>query len=165
MRDAVVYGECAEHLGGIDGAAGSRDSEGDVARGFVGFRHEDDYRLRVAKCVGDDGLAVEIVRGIKGFVAGGLLCGDGGIEFAGGDLFGCGSDIAELTGGEVTFKRAHGRAEGAADDGPRFVEIAGARGEIENGAGFGVAYGVFVSKERGFFVVFVEDTSGDVARE
>jgi hypothetical protein len=165
VRDAVVGGEGTDHLGGIDGATGSGDSEGDVARSCVGFRHEDDYRLRVAKCVGDDGLAVEIVRCIKGFVARGVLCGDGGVELAGGDLFSRSMDIAELACGEVAPGSAHRWAEGSADDGARFVEIAGSGRRIEDWAGFGVANGVFIGEERSFFVVFVKDAGSGVAWE
>ena len=48
---------------------------------------------------------MEVVGGVEGFVAGGFEGGDGGIEFAGGDLFGGGVDVAELAGGEVVFVR------------------------------------------------------------
>ena len=75
-------------------------------------------RVHLSEGVGDEGLAVEVVGGVEGFVAGFLLCGDGGVEFAGGDLIGGGVDEAEFAGGEVDFAvvafAAHGWAEGAA---------------------------------------------------
>ena len=55
--------------------------------------------LCAAKGVGDEGLAVEVVGGVEGFVAGFFLSRDGGVEFAGGDLFGGGVDESELAGG------------------------------------------------------------------
>ena len=59
----------------------------------------------LAEGVGDEGLAVEVVGGVIGFVAGCFLGGDGGVELAGGDLFGGGVDEAELAGGEVVLLR------------------------------------------------------------
>ena len=46
---------------------------------------------------------MEVVGGVEGCVAGFFLRGDGGVEFAGGDLFGGGVDEAEFAGGEVDF--------------------------------------------------------------
>ncbi len=104
--------------------------------------------------------------GVEGFVAGFFLRWDGGVEFAGGDLFGGGVDEAELAGGEVDFSivafGAHGWAEGAAEDGAVFVEVAGAGGEVEDGAGLVVGE---LFEEDGGFVVFVEDAGGEVAGE
>ena len=68
-----------------------------------------------------------------------FLVGDGGIEFAGDDLFSGGVDEAEFAGGEVVLLSAHGWAEGAAEDGAVLVEVAGAGGGVEDGAGFVVA--------------------------
>ena len=62
-------------------------------------------------------MAVEVVGAVEGFVAGFFLGGDGGVELAGGDLFGGRVDEAELAGGEVVLSGAHGWAEGAAEDG------------------------------------------------
>jgi hypothetical protein len=122
---------------------------------------QDDYRSGVAQGVGDEGLAVEIVGGVEGFVAGFFLRGDGGIELAGGDLFGGGVDEAEFAGGQVDFAvvafAAHGRAKGAAEDGAMLVEVAGAVVGVEDGAGFVVGE---LFEEDGGFVVFVEDAGG-----
>jgi hypothetical protein len=115
-----------------------------------------------AEGVGDEGLAVEVVRGVEGFVADFFLVGDGGVEFAGGDLFGRGVDEAELAGGEVVFSGAHGWAEGAAEDGTVFVEVAGALFEVEDGAGLVVGE---LFEEDGGFIVFVENARGAVAWE
>lgn len=103
--------------------------------------------------------------GVEGFVACGLLRGHGGVEFAGGDLFGRGSDETELAGSKVAFGSAHGGSEGAADDGSMLVEIAGSGGGIEDGAGFGVAKAVFgfIREELGVFVVFFEDAGGAIS--
>ena len=109
---------------------------------------------------------MEVVGRVEGLVAGFLLRWNGGVELAGGDLFGGGVDEAELAGGEVDFAvvafAAHGWAEGAAEDGAVFVEVAGAGGEVEDGAGFVV--GELFEKDGGF-VVFVEDACGEVAGE
>jgi hypothetical protein len=112
-------------------------------------------------------LAVEVVGGVIGFVAGFFLRGEGGVEFAGGDLFGGGVGEAEFAGGEVVLFGTHGWAEGSAEDGAGFVEVAGAGGGVEDGAGFVVAYAVFgfVSEEFGVFVVGVEDAGLWVSRE
>ncbi len=118
--------------------------------------------LCAAEGVGDEGLAVEVVGGVEGFVAGFFLGGDGGVEFAGGDLFGGGVDEAELAGGEVALFGAHGWAEGAAEDGAVLVEVAGAGGGVEDGAGLVVGE---LFEEDGGFVVFVEDAGGEVAGE
>jgi len=107
-------------------------------------------------------LAVKVVRGVEGPVAGFFLCRDTWVEFAGGDLFDGGVDEAELAGGEVVFFRAHGWAEGAAEDGAVLVEVAGAVFDVENRAGFVV--GEFLEEDGGF-VVFVEDAGGAVAGE
>ena len=111
-------------------------------------------------------MAVEVVGGVVGFVAGFFLCGDGWVEFAGGDLFGGGVDEAELAGGEVYFAvvafAAHGRAEGTAEDGAMLLEVAGAGGEVEDGAGFVIGK---LFEEDGGIVVFVEDAGGEVAGE
>ena len=68
----------------------------------------------------------------------------------------------ELAGGEVVFFGAHGGAEGAAEDGAVFVEVAGAGGGVEDRAGLVVGE---LFKEDGGFVVFVEDAGGEVAGE
>jgi len=122
--------------------------------------------VRFAEGVGDEGLAVEVMGGVEGFVAGFFLVGDGGVQFAGGDLFGGGVDEAEFAGCEVDLSLiaggAHGWAEGAAEDGAMFVEVAGAVIEVEGGAG--LVIGEFF-EEDGCFIVLVEDASGQVARE
>ena len=105
---------------------------------------------------------MEVVGGVEGFVAGCFLRGDGGVELAGGDLFGGGVDEAELAGGEVVLFGAHGWAEGAAEDGAVLVEVAGAVVEVEDGAGLVVGE---LFEEDGGFVVFVEDAGGEVAGE
>jgi len=112
--------------------------------------------------VGDQRLAVEIVGGIEGLVAGFFLGGDGRVELAGGDLLSGGVDEAELAGGEVVFGGAHGWAEGAAEDGAMFVEVAGAVFEVEDGARLVVGE---LFEEDGGFVVFVEDAGGAVSGE
>ena len=71
-------------------------------------------------------------------------------------------DEAEFAGGEVVFGGAHGWAEGAAEEGAVFVEVAGAVVEIEDGAGLVV--GEFFEEDGGF-VVFVEDAGGAVSGE
>lgn len=106
-----------------------------------------------------------VVGAVEGFDAGGFLCGEGGVEFAGGDLFRGGVGVAEFAGGEVVFGGAHRWAEGAADDGAVSVEIAGSVGGVERGTGFGVADGVFVGEEWRGFVVFGEDAGGVVSGE
>ena len=40
---------------------------------------QNDYRSGVAEGVGDEGLAVEVVGGVEGFVRGFFLRGDGGV--------------------------------------------------------------------------------------
>ena len=86
---------------------------------------------------------MEVVGAVEGLVAGFFLGGEGGVEFAGGDLFSGGVDEAELASGEVGFAvlawGAHGRAEGSAEDGAGGVEAAGAGSGVEDGTGFGVA--------------------------
>jgi hypothetical protein len=118
--------------------------------------------VRFAEGVGDERLAVEVVGGVEGFVAGLFPGGDGGVELAGGDLFGGGVDEAELAGGEVVFGSAHGGAEGAAEDGAVFVEVAGAVVGVEDRAGLVVGE---LLEEDGGFVVFVEDAGGSVSGE
>ena len=95
--------------------------------------------LDTAESVGYEGLAVEVVSCIEGFVRAGFQGGYGGVDFAGGDFFGGGMDEAELAGGQVVFGGAHGWAEGAAEDGAVGIEVAGAGGGVEDGAGFVVA--------------------------
>jgi hypothetical protein len=106
------------------------------------------------------------VGGVEGLVAGFFLGWDGGVQFAGGDLFGGGVDEAELAGGEVDLAviafAAHGWAEGAAEDGAMFVEIAGSSIEVEDGAGLVVGE---LFEEDGGFVVLVENAGSDVAGE
>src|SRR5215469_10802539 len=82
----------------------------------------------IAESVGDDGFAVDVVGGVEGLVAGGFLCGDGGIEFAGGDLFGRGVDVAEFAGGEISLGSTHRRSKRPADDGAGFVVFVGDAG-------------------------------------
>jgi hypothetical protein len=109
---------------------------------------------------------VEIVRGVVGFVAGSFLRGDGGVELAGGDLFGGGVNEAELASGQIYFAvvacGAHGWAEGAAENGTVLVEVAGAVVEVEDRAGLVVGK---LFEEDGGFVIFVEDAGGAVAGE
>jgi hypothetical protein len=116
--------------------------------------------------VGDQGLTVEAVNCVEGFVAGLLLGGDGGIELTDGDLFGGGVDEAELAGREVDLAivagSAHGRAEGAAEDGPMFVEVAGAGGEVEDGTRLVVGE---LLEEDGSLVVFAKNAGGEIAGE
>ena len=102
-------------------------------------------------------MAVEVVGVIEGLIAGFFLRGDGGVEFAGGDLFGGGVDEAELAGGEVVLFGAHWGAEGSAEDGAVLVEVAGAALEVEDGAGFVVGE---LFEDDGGFVIFVEDAGG-----
>jgi hypothetical protein len=126
---------------------------------FSGPRHGS---CGLAEGVGDEGLAVEVVLGVEGFIAGFFLGWDGGVEFAGCDLLGGGMDEAELAGGEIVLGGAHGWAEGAAEDGAVFVEVAGAVFEVENRAWFVVGE---LFEEDGRFVVFVENASGAVSGE
>ena len=107
-------------------------------------------------------MAVKVVGGVEDFVAGFFLRGDGGVEFAGFDLFGGCVDETELAGGEVVFFGAHGWAEGAAEDGAMLIEIAGAVVEIEDGAGLVVGE---LFEEDGLFVVLGEDAGVGVAGE
>jgi hypothetical protein len=118
--------------------------------------------LSLSQGVGDEGLAVEVVGAVEGLVAGFFLGGDGGVQLAGRDFVAGGVDEAEFAGGEIVFRGAHWRAEGAAEDGAVFVEIAGAGGEVEDGAGLVVGE---LFEEDGAFVVLVEDAGGAVARE
>ena len=82
---------------------------------------------------------MEVVGCVEGFVAGCFEGGDGGIELAGGYLFGGGVDVAELAGGEIVFFGAHGWTEGAAEDGAVFVEVAGAVAGSRTGHGSSLA--------------------------
>ena len=107
-------------------------------------------------------MAVKVVGGVEDFVAGFFLRGDGGVKLAGGNLFGGGVDEAELASGEVVLFGAHGRPEGAAEDGAVLVEVAGAGGGIEDGAGLVVGE---LFEEDGSFVVIVEDAGGEIAGE
>jgi len=66
-------------------------------------------------------------------------------------------DEAEFAGGEVVFFGSHGWAEGAAENGAVLVEVAGAGGGIEDGAGLVVGK---LFEENCGFVVFVEDAGG-----
>jgi hypothetical protein len=118
--------------------------------------------LCIAEGVGDQRLAMEAVGGVEGFVAGFFLRGDGGVELAGGDLFGGGMDEAKFAGGEIVLSSAHGWAEGAAEDGAMLVEIAGAVFEVEDGAGLVVGE---LFEEDGGFMVFVEDAGSAVSGE
>ncbi len=103
---------------------------------------------------------METVRGVEGFITGLFLRGEGGVELAGGDLFGGGVDEAELAGGEVVLCGAHRWAEGAAEDGAMLIEVAGAVAGVEDGTGFVVGE---LFEEDGGFVIFVEDAGGTVA--
>ena len=118
--------------------------------------------LFAAESISDERLAVQVVGGVVGLVAGLFLSGDGGVEFAGGDLFGACVDEAEFASGEVVFFGAHGWAEGATEDGAVLVEIAGAGGWVEDGAGLVVGE---LFEEDGGLGVFVEDAGGEVAGE
>src|SRR5437899_8330395 len=77
--------------------------------------------LCVSEGEGDDCLAVGVVGGVEGFVAGGFLCGYSGVELGCDDLLCGGVDEAELAGGEIAFGRAQGWADGGAEDGSGFV--------------------------------------------
>jgi hypothetical protein len=116
--------------------------------------------LDTAESVGDEGVAGEIVGLVECFIAGFFLGGNSGVEFAGGDLFGGGVDETELASGEVVFCGPHGWAEGAAEDGAVFVEVAGAVVEIEDRAGLVVGE---LFEEYGGLVVFVEGAAGAVS--
>ena len=105
-------------------------------------------------------MAMEILCPIEGFIAGFLQCGDGGVNFRGGDLFGRSVDETELAGGEIVLFRAHGWAEGTAEDGAVFIEVAGAVVGVENWARFVVSE---LLKENGGLVVRIEDSGGSVA--
>ena len=98
---------------------------------------------------------MEIVGGVEGLVAGSFERGDRGVEFAGGNLFGGGMDVAELAGGEIGFAfvsgRLHGRPECPANDGAVLIEIAGAGGGVEHGAGLVV--GELFEEGGGLFVL------------
>lgn len=102
------------------------------------------------------------MRGVEGFVAGLFLRGDGGVELAGGDLFGGGVDVAELAGGEIVLCRAHWWAKRPAENGAMLVKVAGAVIEIEHGAGLVVSE---LFEEDSGFVVLVEDAGVSVAGE
>jgi len=95
-----------------------------------------------------------------------FLGGDGGVEFAGLDLFGGGLDEAEFAGGEVHFSvvafAAHGGAESAAEDGTVLVEVAGARVQVEDRARLVVGE---LFEEDGGLVTLVEDSGDEVAGE
>lgn len=130
----------------------------------------------LAECVGDEGFAVEVVGGVEGLVAGSFERGYRGVEFAGSDLFCGGVGVAELAGGEMAVFGARGWAEGPAEDGARFVEIAGAGVGVEHRAGLVVGE-LFPPqrartarwrprfKEGGGLLVFKEDSGGAVAWE
>jgi hypothetical protein len=122
--------------------------------------------MRGAEGVGDEGFAVEVVGGVVGFVAGGLLIWEGGVELAGDDFVGGGVDEAEFAGGEVGFavisRCVHWRAKRSTEDGAMLVEVAGAGGRVEDGTRFVVSE---LFEEDGGFVVFVEDAGGAVAGE
>src|SRR6266403_1045346 len=81
-------------------------------------------RLLLAEGVGDEGLAMQVVGGVEGVVAGFFLGGEGGIQLASCDLFGGGVDEAELAGGEVVLGGARGWDEGAAEGGAVLVGVA-----------------------------------------
>ena len=68
----------------------------------------------------------------------------------------------EFAGGKVVLFCAHGWAEGAAENGAVLIEVAGAGGEVEDGAGLVV--GELFEEDCGF-VVLVEDAGGQVAGE
>ncbi len=102
------------------------------------------------------------MRGVEGGIAARFEAHDLGVKLAAGDFFGGCGDVAELAGGKVAFRCAHRRSEGAADDGAMLIEIAGAGGGVEDGAGFVVAE---VGEEWGVFVVGCEDSGGEVAGE
>ena len=105
---------------------------------------------------------MEVVGCVKGCVASGFEDGEGGVEFTGGYFFSSRVDVAELASGEVVFFGAHGWAEGAAEDGAGFVEVAGSGGWIEDGAGFVVGE---LFEEDVLFIVLGEGSCGDVSRE
>ena len=107
-------------------------------------------------------MAMEILCSIEGFTTGFLQCGDGGVKFAGGDLFGRGVDETELAGGEIVLFCAHRWAEGATEDRAVFIEVAGAMVGVEDGAWFVVGE---LFEENGGFVVLIEDSAGSVAGE
>ena len=103
-----------------------------------------------------------MVGGIVGLVAGRDGIGERGLELAGGDLFGRGVGEAELAVGEVAFFGAGGWTEGAAEDRPMLIQIAGAGGGIEDGAGLVVGE---VLEGFGGLVAFGEDAGSGIARE
>ena len=94
---------------------------------------------------------MDAVCGVEGFVGGGFERWDFGVELAGGDLRGSGVGVAELAGGEVAVFRAGRWAEGAAEDGAGGVEVAGAGGGVEHGAGLVV--GELFEEGGGLFVL------------
>ena len=118
--------------------------------------------LDATEGVGDEGFTVAAGGGVVGGVAGFFLRRDGGVELAGGDLFGGGVDVAELAGGEVALLGAHRWAKGSAEYRAGFVEVAGAVVEIEDGTGFVIGK---LFEEDGGFVVLAEDAGGEVAGE
>ena len=88
------------------------------------------------------------------------------IHLAAGDFAFRRVDEAELADGEAVVFVAERRAEGAALDGPRSVEVAGSGDGVEDRAGFVVGEVV----EGGFVVFFGEEdagggVAGEVARE
>ena len=119
-------------------------------------------RLLRTESVGDERLAVKVVRCVEGLVGSGFKVRNRGIEFAGDDLFGGGGGVAEFTGGEIAFFRARGRTEGSAEDRAVLVEVTGAGGEIENGTGFVVGE---LFEEFGGLLILVEGAGRSVARE
>jgi len=114
----------------------------------------------LAQGEGDEGFAVELVGGVVGFVAGGDRFRDRGIKFASGDLVRGGMGVAELAMGEVAFFGAGRWTEGAAEDRPVLVEIAGAGSWIEDWAGLVVGK---VLEGFGCFFIFGEDAGDWVA--
>jgi hypothetical protein len=117
--------------------------------------------LLCAESVCDKRLAVELVCRIEGLVRAGLEGSEGGVEFAGDDLFSGSGGIAEFAGGEVAVFGARRRTEGSAENRAIVVEIAGACGEIEDGAGFIVGE---LFEEFGGLLIFAQDAEGgDVA--
>lgn len=121
--------------------------------------------FRIPQSKGNNRFTMERGCGVEGVVAGCLHRWDARVQLAGGNLVGGCGDVAELAGGKIAVGSSHGRPEGAADDGPMLVEIAGSRGGVERGAGLVIAEGVlvFIGEEDGVFISLVEDARGGIA--
>ena len=118
--------------------------------------------MQLAQGEGDERFTGEVVGGVVGSVAGGDVFGQGGVDFGGGDFGGSGLGEAEFAVGQVAFFSARGWAEGAAEDRAMLVEVAGAGGWVEDGAGLVVGE---VVEGFGCLVVFGEKAGCGISGE